>query len=675
MTRKRICGGTRTLLLVAVALVLIGIGIWIGRSTAPETLPAEHRDHAGATEEEAATVWTCSMHPQIRQPEPGECPICGMDLIPASDGEEDDLGPRMLSMTEAAAKLAEVRTSPVERRFVDVRIPLVGKVDYDERRVRTISAWVPGRLERLFVDYTGIPVNKGDHLVKIYSPELYAAQEELLQARRAVENLRDSASAIVRRSTRKTVEAAREKLRLLGLDAEQIREIEQRGTPSPTIQINAPEGGIVVHKNAKEGQYVKTGEPIYTVADLSMVWAMLDVYETDITWLRYGQEVEIKAQAYGDRAFMGWISFIDPILNPRTRTIQVRVVVDNPNGLLRPNMFVRAEVEARAAEDGEVLTRNLRGKWICPMHPEVMKDASGKCDVCGMPLVRAEELGYVREAQASAPLVVPASAVLTTGERAVAYVRVPQREKPVFQGVEVALGPRAGDYYVVLAGLAEGQEVVTNGNFKIDSALQLEAKASMMNPPQGASASESRLPSSSAVSATPETPPTEGGQDTVRQGTAPAEFIARLAPLYESYLNAQRALAGDKEKAAREALKKLAQALPKVDSSPLEASAQEKWTDISRRLIKDLKQLDDVQNIQGLRDLFIPLSRAMIDLERAFGHPSDQPHRIAFCPMANGGEGAAWLQTGKEVNNPYYGSAMLRCGEIRAVFPPPNPGE
>jgi Cu(I)/Ag(I) efflux system membrane fusion protein len=650
--------------LLAAALLIFLLGLWAGRAFGPdgEPRPAE----AGAGDAGGETIWTCSMHPQIRETEPGDCRICGMELIPVQTGEEA-LGPRTMSMSEEAMRLAEVETVTAVRRFVDVEIPLVGKVDYDETRVKTIAAWVPGRLERLFVDYTGVPVRKGDHLVEIYSPELYAAQEELLQAIRAVEKLQGSASDIVRRSSQATVEAAREKLRRLGLSRQQIREVEERASPSATVQINAPVGGIVIHKNAKEGMYVEQGEPIYTLADLSRVWVLLDAYESDIAWLRYGQEVEIKTEAYGDRTFQGWISFIDPVLDPQTRTVKVRVVVTNVDGMLRPNMFARAVVRARIAAGGDVVTRNLKGKWISPMHPEVIQDEPGTCDVCGMPLVKAEELNYLSEEEARPPLVVPASAVLTTGERAIVYVRVPGRERPTFRGVEVTVGPRAGEYYPVRSGLEAGAEVVVNGNFKIDAALQLLAKPSMMTPQDDGPAPgvhAAHAPPPAAREAGAEEPAAPAGRLEV-----PAGFRQELAPLYAAYLEAQRALAADREPRARTALDELADALAAVDASALADQAQREWQELARQLEAALEHRLHRPGVDGARGIFQKVSEAVIRLERRFGHAGAEPHRVAFCPMADENRGAAWLQTGETVKNPYYGEAMLRCGEIRETFP------
>ena len=440
----------------------------------------EHEHPNVQTAAQAPTVWTCSMHPQIRQPKAGKCPICFMDLIPVAT-EDGVVGQRQITFSGEALKLMEVQTTLVERKFVEAEIRMVGKVDYDETRVKYITAWVPGRIDRLYVDFTGITVSKGDHMVDLYSPELISAQAELLQALKAVGSIKDNTSELMKRTTLATLEAAREKLRLLGLARAQIDKIESSGAPVTHITIYSPMGGIVIHKNATEGMYVDTGAPIYTLADLSHLWVKLDAYESDLSWIRYGQEVEFTTEAYPGEIFKGRISFIDPVLNARTRTVKLRVNVDNTEGKLKPQMFARAIVRSRVAQGGRVMAPEMAGKWICPMHPAVVKTQAGSCDICGMDLLTTESLGYVVDTPKEAPLVIPASAPLITGTRAVVYVQLPDKEKPTFEGREVTLGPRAGDHYLVKEGLAEGELVVTKGNFKIDSALQIQAKPSMMS--------------------------------------------------------------------------------------------------------------------------------------------------------------------------------------------------
>lgn len=477
----------------AYAIVFAALGGFLGwvaatggaASSSSQAAAAEdHQGHqhteAPSGEEEDA-VWTCSMHPNIRRDGPGLCPICGMDLVPvASSGD----GMRTITVTSTARKLMQIQTFPVHRRFVTGEVRMVGKVDYDETRLAHITAWVPGRLDRMFADFTGIQVNKGDHLVSIYSEQLYSAQAELIEA---LENRRNRGNTSTTIAPLDFVRSAREKLRLLGLTPEQISEIEQRGAPSDHITIYSPIGGIVIDKLRQEGDRVQTGDRIYTVADLSRVWVKLDAYESDLAWLRYGQDVEFRTEAYPGEVFHGRIVFIDPVLNPHTRTVKVRVNVDNSDGRLKPEMFVRAVVHSRVAAGGRVVEPELADMWICPMHYEVVKQQPGDCDICGMPLVRAEAAGFVTAEgdKAAKPLVVPASAPLITGKRAIVFVEDTEADVPTFEGREIVLGPRAGDYYVVRSGLEEGDMVVTHGNFKLDSALQIAAKPSMMTPQGG----------------------------------------------------------------------------------------------------------------------------------------------------------------------------------------------
>ena len=468
-----------------IAIIAFAAGYFFKSLLQPSEADVEHKHPGQKSATQEQQWWTCSMHPEIRQPKSGKCPKCFMDLIPVPSSV-GDIGLRQISFSEAAIKLMEIETTAVERKFVTAEIRMAGKIDYDETRVKHITAWVPGRIDRLYVDFTGTQVNKGDHMVYLYSPELLSAQAELLQAVKAAENFKAGGSELIRRSVLATLEAAREKLRLLGLAKEQIEEIEKTGRPVDHLTIYAPMGGIVIHKKATEGMYVDTGTPIYTVADLSSLWVKLDAYESDLPWIRYGQEVEFTTEAYPGEVFKGRISFIDPFLNAKTRTVKLRVNVDNSEGKLKPEMFVRAIVRSKVAQGGRVMAAEMAGKWICPMHPAVVKTEAGSCDICGMDLVTTESLGYVVDTPKETPLVIPASAPLVTGKRAVVYVQVPGAEKPTYEGREIMLGPRAGDYYIVKSGLAEGEIVVTNGNFKIDSALQIQAKPSMMNPEGGA---------------------------------------------------------------------------------------------------------------------------------------------------------------------------------------------
>lgn len=577
---------------VVVVAVAFGVGrLWPdGRNAS-----GEMRDHemALAAAEKKAGVWTCSMHPQIHLPNPGQCPICGMNLIPLESGKDDEGGPREMSVSENSARLMEIETVPVERRFVTANVRMVGKIDYDETRVSHITAWVPGRLDRLFVDYTGVPVKKGDHMVSLYSPELLSAQEELLQSIGAAKSLERSDVSIVRDTTEATVVATREKLRLWGLTLEQIEAIERRGTADDHITIYAPAGGIVIHKNAREGMYVQTGTRIYTIADLSRVWVNLDAYESDLHWLKYGQKVAFTTESYPGETFSGTISFIHPVLNEATRTVKVRVNVANEAGRLKPGMFVRAVVEASVATGGRIMDASLAGKWIGPMHPEVVKDEPGPCDVCGMPLVRAENLGYVgAEPRAEdKPLVIPASAALLTGKRAIVYVEVPGSEKPTYEGREIVLGVRAGDYYLVKRGLAVGERVVTMGAFKLDAELQIRAKPSMMTPGGGGGGGAGAHHGGGKPKAADE-PTAPAGP------TLPAVVRSQLHDLISAANTAVETASGKDIDRVRAAFRVLEESVRAVEADALSGHAAMLWKEYSMLLGNDGREGASIKTIQ-----------------------------------------------------------------------------
>jgi Cu(I)/Ag(I) efflux system membrane fusion protein len=712
------------------ALLVLIVGLIVGftvRGCASTPPKASESPAEGPSAEKKVQIWTCSMHPQIRQNKPGLCPICSMELVPVpQSGAEEDLGPRVFATSEAGKKLMDIQTAPVERKFVTADVRMVGKVDYDETRLGYITAWVPGRLDRLFVDFTGIQVRKGDHMVSLYSPELIAAQQELLQAKSAVKNLSESKLNIVKDRTEATVNSARERLRLWGLATEQIEDIEKRGSPTEHVTIYAPMGGVVIHKNAIEGMYVQTGTRIYTIADLAQVWVRMDAYESDLEWLRYGQEVAFNAESYPGETFRGRISLIDPYLDPKTRTVKVRVDVPNADLRLKPDMFVHAVVHAQIAAGGRVMDPSLVGKWICPMHPGIVRDAPGSCDICGMPLETSESLGYVSasEADTAKPLVIPATAPLVTGVRAVVYVELPNTERPTYEGREVLLGPRAGDYYIVRDGLSEGERVVTEGNFKIDSALQIQAKPSMMSAEEGAPPADEQIRPIRPISPirpmgteapAPESakpaPPAEQPMLPAEQPAPPIDQIRPIRPigpirpteprasapetaqpappteqpappaeaprfedLFRQIINLNlslaKSLSADDEKAALADAKKLNDLVSGVDMAAFSHADHLQWMKFLAKTRDAIKSVGAAKDIKGLRDALIALSEKTVSAVEELGSPLDVPLYVQRCPMANGGKGALWLQLDKEVRNPYFGSAMFSCGGIIKTIPP-----
>ena len=607
-------------------------------------------------EKETNSIWTCSMHPQIQQPKSGQCPICGMDLIPVQSQKTSQLGFREIALSDRAQRLANIQVTAVERKLVSAEIRLVGKIDYDETRLGYITARVPGRIDHMYVDYTGIAVRKGDHLVELYSPELISTQQELIQT---LKYSGESDSKIMQQN----VASIRERLRLWGLTPTQIKNIESSKKVTDQVTIYAPMGGIVIQRDGVDGMYVNTGTRIYTIADLSRVWLQLDAYESDVPWIRYGQDVEFQTETYPGDSFKGKIAFINPILNESTRTVKVRVNVDNKEGKLKPGMFAHAIVKSKIAAGGKVMDPDLSGKWISPMHPEIVKDKPGACDVCGMPLVRAEELGYINAEDfvKEAALVIPASAPLITGKRAVVYVQVPGKIG-VFEGREVVLGARAGGYYIVKEGLQEGEIVVINGSFKIDSAIQILAKPSMMNPDGGIVAPAHRHDDKAEVSGVGK--PEENNLAL----QVSDEFILQMDAIYSDYFKIQYALSHDQLAEANQFAGAMQINLNKVNHKLIFGEAQDLWMKYLHEIKKSTLEIEGATSLEESRVSFERLSTALIILAKRFGSSGKQPILLYHCPMAFDYKGADWLQNKEGTENPYFGSKMFTCGTQEAVI-------
>ncbi len=652
MTQKAVIG--------AMALVVgMVLGTQLGGSD-------ERKEPMHQVVEGRAAVWTCSMHLQIRMSKPSQCPICAMDLIPVPTSDTaEELGLRQLRLSSDAREQASIQTAPVERRFAPVETRMVGKIGFDETRVSYITAWVPGRIDRLYVDYVGVQVAPGDHLAYLYSPELLTAQEELIQALRAQDRVGDSGVGSLGQTARATVEASREKLRLLGLKKEQVTRIESERKASDHLTIFAQTGGIVVEKHLIQGAYVETGTPIYTIADLSRLWLEMAAYESDLAWIHFGQEVQFTTEAYPGETFAGRISFVDPLLDERTRTVRVRVSVSNEDSRLKPGMLARATVRAKVAADGRVMDPGLAGKWISPMHPEIVRDGPGFCDICGMDLVRAEELGYwaLEETKAGTPLVIPASAPLLTGKRAVVYIALGEG---LYEGREIVLGPRAGDYYLVREGLHEGEQVVVNGAFKIDSALQISAKPSMMNPQNAGSTMGNNHNASTIASGTSgHEGHAPGNMDHTMADkadmTVSTAFVRDLRPLFMAYFAVQQALSKDHLQGTHTGALALIEAFNGAATVALEDSTLMASMTIESGLRHSAETMRAAGDLAVARRAFASFSTALTEVARGFGISASEVH-VFYCPMAFDNEGAAWLQQGEETQNPYFGAEMYRCG-------------
>lgn len=445
-----------------------------------------HKESARGGAAASDVEYFCPMHPHIVRGEPGTCPICGMPLSKRKKGVETGLPEGVLARVQLAPfRVAQggIRTSPVEWRPLQREIETVGFVEVDERKTARISARFPGRVESLAVNFTGTTVQAGEALATIYSPEAFAAQESFLAAVRALRDVESAAPRDERAVDRARLltDAARSRLALWGLLPAQIEAIERAGKASPTIDVQSPLAGVVTKKSVVVGDYVQEGTALFDVVDLSSVWLKARVYEVDLGLVAVGQKVAATATAFPGECFEGTVAFLDPVLDPASRTAGLRADLPNPDGRLKPGMYVTASiripmvsVEPFRSQPRPEAPPDAKPRVVywCPMHPEVVRDEPGECAECGgMKLIRKEiPVGP----GPSDVLAVPETAVVDTGKRKVVYV---ESDPGVFDAREVVLGPRVGAFYPVVSGLEAGMKVATAGSFLIDAETRLNPAA------------------------------------------------------------------------------------------------------------------------------------------------------------------------------------------------------
>jgi len=588
-------------------------------------------------------VFTCAMHPQIRQPGPGRCPICGMELVPAAAAGDADLDELSIKIEPAQRRLANIATTEAKRETVSATIQTVGAIAIDESRMATISSYIDGRLERLFADYTGVDVAKGDHLAVIYSPELYSAQVEYVETRKAVRQMNSAALASVRTAQEKLTLNSRRRLVELGMTEEQIGELEESEAAKSRLTIYAPMGGTVIEKLAVEGKYVKAGEPIYRIADLSTVWLMLELYPEDAARIRYGQRVTAEMQSLPGKEFDGRVAFIDPRVDAKKRTVGVRVEFLNNDGELRPGDYANATIFLPIGQEGQVFDAGLAGRWISPMHPQIISDSPGPCPICGMDLVPTSKYGYSDvPVEQPTSLYVPRSAVLMAGNSSVIYV---EAEPGRFEIRPIVLGPILRDKVIILGGLKEGEQVATAGNFLIDSQMQLAGKPSLIDPTRAIAAQrERKLPLEFSD---------------VRIAKIPGQLGADVELLFAAYFRIQQSLAADEKpkEADATALHQLAVNLGAESQLPEAARAQ------IAKIAKHSEHLHHLDIDKARLEAFRPISHAVVTLATLVrGEEASSSFHHMFCHMVKGG-GGDWLQVSDELRNPYWGAEMLTCGK------------
>ena len=407
---------------IIIAIIFLAIGVIAGK-TFFSGKTGENTENTVQTAAQAKH-WTCSMHPQIDLPEPGQCPICGMDLIPKDNEDNTVSGPRVFTMPEDAVELANIQTFTVGEgayKGDNSSIKLSGKIRENEDKIAVQTAHFGGRIEKLYYKSEGEYIKKGSLLALIYSPELVTAQNELIQALEVKEEQPELYNSV------------RKKLLNWKLTEEQVNKIERTKGIITNFEMYASVNGTITKKYVEEGDHVSEGSKMFEVLGLETVWAEFDVFERDIANIKKGTPVIITSTAYPGKKIKAKIDFIDPLLDPTTRTVKVRAILRNPQYKLKPGMIVYGDIDINS-----------------------------------------------RVKPAETRIIIPKSAVLWTGKRSIVYVK-PDPQKPAFELREVELGKDLGDSYEILSGLNPGEIVVTNGTFTIDAAAQLQGKASMMN--------------------------------------------------------------------------------------------------------------------------------------------------------------------------------------------------
>lgn len=482
----------------------------------------------------------------------------------------------------------------------------------DERNIAELTARFGGRIEKLHVNFTGQTVKIGEKLATIYSPAMMTAQKELLEA------------ISYKDSNPEFYKATRNKLKLWDLTEAQIDAIEKEGKTSSYFDVLSPISGTVTRRDVAVGDYIKEGISLFQVIDLSKVWVMFDAYESDLPWIKQSDKVTFTTKSVPGKTFTGKISFIDPVLDAKTRTASIRVEAANGGDLLKPEMFVNG-----------VVTSSIAGN---------KKD-----------------------------LTIPKTAVLWTGKRAVVYVKVPNREQPTFEYREIELGPVAGDFYVVAGGLNAGEEIAVNGVFKIDAAAQLAGKPSMMNPEAGIESGRNEQVMA-AAQLQQDVSEVEGDVKTHEHAASPAEkpqvpekFKEQLTKFYESYLPMKDAFVATDPTAVKEKAENMKSRLQKVDMELLSGATHMEWMEYLDPMKKALEKIIVSNDIELQRQGFSDLNLVMYKVIKRFGLENETVY-YQYCPMAFDNKGAYWFSEQKEIRNPYFGDKMLKCGETREEF-------
>ncbi len=588
----------------AIYIAILVVGLLLGKFFLGNS--STDNSSKNQTNETVEEHWTCSMHPQIDMPQPGQCPICGMDLILA-EVTTDGLKANQFKLSSNALALANIQTTIIgTASSASSGVKLSGKIVENERNMAIQTAHFGGRIEKLYINSEGEKVKRGQLLARIYSPELFAAQQELLTA------------VLLKESQPALYKAVRGKLKLWKLSDKQINSIEASKKPISNFPIYANVSGIVTEKMVEEGNHVTEGAPLLKITNLNTVWGNFDVYENQIAQFKKGQEILITTNAYPTKKFKAKVSFIDPILDTKTRTVKLRAVLNNKQRIFKPGMFIEGKITGSKS---------------------VNKDA----------------------------ISVPTTAVLWTGKRSVVYVKSNPNE-PVFEMREVTLGSKLGENYEVVEGLENGEEIVSNGTFTVDAAAQLQGKKSMMNKEGGKTTTghEGHL----GIQTNTNNNIKEDAMVMIDKSKINSTFKQQLGKVVAGYILLKNALVEDNMNMAQKEAQQVKKALEKVDMTLLKGDAHNVWMKFLKPIKENLSKVQNALEIKSQRAAFLIVGKQLSKGIETFGiqTENDQPLYLEFCPMTDNNNGGFWLSYDKEIKNPFFGKAMLSCGEVKATY-------
>ncbi len=601
-----------------IAAGILILGIIIGKITSGDDKGTSYKeDEHNYVQDPAIQLWSCSMHPQIKIKKSGNCPICGMELIPLDKSK--DSGEKITSneivLSEEAIQLANIQSSKVVRSNAKKEIRLLGAIKPDERRLYSQVSHIPGRIERLYINFTGEKVRKGQKIIRLYSPELISAQKELFEAMKS----KDIYPQLFK--------ASKNKLKLWKLTDKQIDAIIKSGKVQEQIDILSDYSGYVMKRNVELGDHVMEGMKLFDIANIDKIWVMFDVYEADIPWIHKGDWVNFTVQAVPGKEFKGKVTYIDPFITQKTRVAKVRVEVNNKNHKLLPEMFVNGIIKAN------------------------LKDAKDA-------------------------LIIPKSAVLWTGKRAVAYVKVPHEKTISFVYREVILGSDLGEFYIVEKGLKDGEEVATNGVFRIDASAQLLGQRSMMNPEGGKVSTGGHTGMDIGDDDKNDEYIKKGdkgdmsGMIMIDKTKIDPKFKKQLGKVVDSYIILKDALTQSNAVKAQSQTVQLKQIISEVDMLLLLGDAHFVWMKALKSINKNANMIQVSTNIKEQRKAFGLLGKNLSDVVDILGiiTPASKTVYLEFCPMADDNKGGFWLSYDKEIANPFFGASMLKCGEVKKTF-------